>query len=299
MTFGRVCGERASPACFVAIVRFMSHISRSLIVICVTIASALGCCVVAAPAQAVDRVARNSLPVRAGTRLVFSDSQGPARSPDYECTAGAVLTGSGILSRISPYQRAVRYVVTAKHCGGRGAHVRVGDEQVGSVFWESSDADLSIVRIEPLQTTRRSCYPTSAGIRCTLVNDYEPRASGEVFGARNRSGQESSVPVAGTKVPSEREIFCTSGINTGLMCNWVSIPPLRGTHRGPEEVEAETFSAGVLPGDSGGPVFSRDMKIIGIMRKRGNPGTAAETYMTYYPIDALFRREPYYVLATS
>ncbi|MWJ23551.1 serine protease, partial [Clavibacter michiganensis subsp. michiganensis] len=107
----------------------MSHISRSLIVICVTIASALGCCVVAAPAQAVDRVARNSLPVRAGTRLVFSDSQGPARSPDYECTAGAVLTGSGILSRISPYQRAVRYVVTAKHCGGRGAHVRVGDVQ--------------------------------------------------------------------------------------------------------------------------------------------------------------------------
>ncbi|CAM98538.1 trypsin-like peptidase domain-containing protein [Clavibacter michiganensis] len=279
--------------------QFMSRINRILFVAVVSLLSVLGCCVAAAPAQAVDRIARVSLPVRAGTHLIFSDSQGPARSADYDCTAGAVLTGSGILSRISPYQRAVRYVVTAKHCGGRGAHVRVGDVQVGSVIWESSDADLSIVRIEPLQTTRRSCYPTSAGIRCTLVNDYEPRASGEVFGARNRSGQESSVQVAGTKVPADREIFCTSGAITGILCNWVSAPPPRGLEIGSHQVVAETFSAATRQGDSGGPVVSRDMKIIGVICDGGLPGSGDDTYMSYLPISVLFREQPYYILATS
>ncbi|WP_342343912.1 trypsin-like peptidase domain-containing protein [Clavibacter capsici] len=261
--------------------------------------SLVGSCAIAAPVQAVDRVARGSLPIRAGTHLIFGESRGFAYTRDIDCTAGAVLTGSGIFSRITPYQRAVRYVVTAKHCGGRGAHVRVNDVQIGSVIWESPDVDLSIVRVEPAQTTRRSCYPTSAGIRCSLVSDYEPRAIGEVFAARNRSGQESSLRVAGTKVPAPREIFCTTGMVTGIMCNWISIPPPPGLELGNQQVLAETFSASTRQGDSGGPVVSRDMNIIGIICDGGLPGSGDETYMSYVPIAVLFREQPFYVLATS
>ncbi|CAQ03060.1 serine protease [Clavibacter sepedonicus] len=271
---------------------------KSIFALLLAFATVAGCCSVAAPAQAVDRIARASLPVRAGTHLIFSESDGPTYTRDYDCTAGAVLTGSGFLSRITPYQRAVRYVATAKHCGGRGAHVHVNDVEVGSVIWESPDTDLSIVRIEPLQTTRRSCYPTSAGIRCTLTSDYEPRATGEVFAVRNRSGQESSVPVAGTKVPDAREIFCTSGYITGRLCNYVSTNRPPGLIVENQQVLAETFSTATQRGDSGGPVVSRDMKIIGIIGAGGLPGSGDETYMSYIPIAVLFREQPYYVLAT-
>ncbi len=69
----------------------------------ISVLSVLACGVAAAPAQAVDRVARASLPVRAGTHLIFGDRQVPARSPDYDCPAGAVLTGSGILLANHPH----------------------------------------------------------------------------------------------------------------------------------------------------------------------------------------------------
>lgn len=233
----------------------------------------------------------------AGTHLIFSESHGSTYTRDYDCTAGAVLTGTGILSRITPYQRAVRYVATTKHCGGRGAHVRVYDVEVGTVIWESPDTDLSIIRIEPLQTTRRSCYPTSAGIRCTLTSDYEPRARSEVLAVRNRSGQESSVPVAGTKVPDAREIFCTSGYITGIMCNYVSVASPPGLEVENQEVVAETFSTATRTGDSGGPVLGRDMKLIGIIGAAGLPGSGRETYMSYVPMAVLFREQPYYALA--
>ncbi len=172
---GLVSVERArSSPVSGATLQFMSRINRILFVAVVSVLSVLGCCVAAAPAQAVDRIARVSLPVRAGTHLIFSDSQGPARSADYDCTAGAVLTGSGILSRITPYQRAVRYVVTAKHCGGRGAHVRVGDVQVGSVIWDRQTPTSRLSgsspcrRPEEVVTRRRPAYAVLSSMTTSL-----------------------------------------------------------------------------------------------------------------------------------
>lgn len=274
---------------------------RTIVGIALVVALGTGAAVAAtAPANAAaDVVVRNSLPVRGGTALIFNGAQvGSAFSPDQECTAGPVLRASGILSSLTQYQRAVRYVATAGHCASAvGQVVRVNDVNVGTVQWISTQSDLAIVRIEPTSTRYTQCHHTSGGfLRCQIVVNWLPRAGGQVILGYNRVGRESFLPVQGTGTPAARELFCITGARTGSDCNYRSVPTPPGSDLRPHEVVAENPNQHRAPGDSGAPVVSRSGLVYGVFVAGGDPGPA-ENLGAYIPISELFREQPSYRLA--
>ncbi len=262
----------------------------------------IGICLLdSAPANAVDVAARTSLPVLAGSDLrIVATPSGPFYSRDVRCTAGAVLRATGLLANLTSYYRAVRYVATSAHCVTLGQKVRVGNTEVGAVSWVSTDSDLALIRIEPTTSRSQYCYPISAGHRCEIVLTYEPRAVGEVFLGRNRSGQESSIPITGTGIPSDREIYCTSGASTGINCSWTQTSPPAGIHIGPHQVTSRTSGANTGPGDSGGFVGSRSGTLYGIHSAGGGAinGQFADGE-SYVPIGVLLRERPTFALVTG
>jgi hypothetical protein len=117
------------------------------------------------PANAVDDAARNSAPIVGGSQITIDPEQ-----PAKQCTAGAVLLGTSYVSLLTPYFRAVRYVLTAGHCGGVGLSVTAHGIRVGRFIWISADSDLGVIRIEPTQTRRTVCRPTVSGVpHCTVI----------------------------------------------------------------------------------------------------------------------------------
>ena len=222
---------------------------------------------------------------------------GAFHSPDGVCTAGPVMYYSRFLYRIRPYDRAVRYVLTAKHCASLNQMVRVGGVEVGKVTWLSPDTDIALVRIEPSYTRSRSCYSTSAGPRCSILETYTPRAVGQVILAQNRSGQETSIPVRGSGTPSMGQKFCVSGQTTGIICDFTSVRTPPGMHVESNETLAITSSTNPTASDSGAPVVSAGGTIYGIhtANYHDNYGEFPE-FMGYVPIDVALRQLSGYAL---
>lgn len=262
-----------------------TRMSRKLMAAAVA-AAVLSSLVIATPSQAVDGPVRRALPIKAGTSLTFiGTNTGPFHSSDTICTAGAVLFYNRFLFRIRPYDRAVRYVLTAKHCGSMNQLVRVGDVQVGKVTWVSPTSDLELVRIEPDYSRSRNCYSTSAGPRCGIIQSYSPRAVGQVILAQNRIGQESTIPMRGSGTPAAGQKFCTTGQTTGIICDFQSVRTPAVVHLQPYELSAVTSSINNTSGDSGGPVVSPSGTIYGI-EVASFPADHAQysNYMAYIPI---------------
>jgi hypothetical protein len=212
-----------------------------------------------------------------------------------------VLQATGLLSNVTDYQRAVRYVLTAGHCGNVNDAISVytnpaGQVQVGTVIWKSGISDLEVIRIEPDSQRGQVCGVTSTGPFCTITVTYTPRAVGRVM----MSGG-STVPVTGTGTPTDPEIFCTSGKSTNVLCTWHTYtpdPPLAGAAAG--TAYAETTASNVDFGDSGGPVLSRSGGIVyGIMQAAGKPDGLHPTSMAYTAISQFFTEQSGYALAPA
>jgi hypothetical protein len=267
---------------------------RPYVILLAAVPALLGVLLVGAPAQAVDVTARTALPVVAGTRLTFEGQHtGPAQVPDRDCTAGAVVRLTGLLNNLTPYQRAVRFVVTAEHCASLHENVRVGRAEVGYVYWVSHESDLALVRIEPTATPRRHCSPGSHGEVCRIENDYAPNALGKVLRAINLRGRELALSATGVGTPEPGEVFGSSGSSSGLKYTLRSIPVPPGVQRGRHKVTADTGSPLSTPGDSGGPIFSRRGVIYGI---HSGHLVATPNIITYTPIQQFFVEEPLFAL---
>lgn len=217
------------------------------------------------------------------------------------CTVGLILKGSGFLSNVTAYQKAVRYGVTAGHCvKNMKSDVRVGDTSVGKFVWKSQETDLALFRIEPVAKRYTHCTAPSTGLNCSINYVYEPRALGNIFLGSLRSRSLSAVPVIGTGSPGRNEVFCTSGSNSGVICAWGVLPPnvAFAQPSGHEQI-AESYTATVLPTDSGGPVSSSSGVVYGIIVAMGNKNTSSETRMNYVPIQEFFKEQKAYELAPS
>lgn len=257
----------------------------ALISFCVTVATL---CLGAPPANAVSEF-RRQLPLQAGSQVYFQGG--------LACTVGAVLRRSGMVYMLSSYNNAIRYIVTARHCGNENASVYVGEQgEVGRVLWESPDVDLEISRIEPIRRNQYQCDPSSVLHRCTVGVYYTPRAVGNIF-LRDETNIVQSMPVPRINVPGDTETFCTSGAVSGVICTWNSAPLPGGLGFGPGEVGARTYLHHVLPGDSGGPVARTDGQLFGIIARMGDADGPTPDLMSYVPIGRLFDEQPLYQLA--
>lgn len=257
----------------------------------------------ASPAQAAPNYAvRRSVPVQAGTEIIFPGAHsGPASSPDRVCTAGPVMRATGILSRISPYLRAVRYVVTAGHCASAvGQHVRVGETDIGTVSWISNQSDLALVRVEPTSTRRTQCFHTSGGFpRCAINVIWNPRAVGRVIFDYNRSGHEASLAVVGSGAPTAREQFCASGRSSGSLCAFETVVVAPNSKVPAHTTIAQSYDSNMATGDSGGPVLSRGGRIYGVLTDVGNPDGTGEGLIGYVAISQFFAERSGYALVTG
>ncbi|WP_348521239.1 trypsin-like serine protease [Curtobacterium flaccumfaciens] len=210
-------------------------------------------------------------PVIAGTKV---------NVPFGSCTVGAVLVPKSIFSRITTYQRAVRWLVLAKHCAPMYATVSIGSSPLGNVVWRSATSDIELVRVSPRRdTSREICYAHSnSPATCSPFVSYTPRASGQVF-ARS-AGRIARVPINGSADPDGR--FCTSGWASGVQCVWhgIAMPPnaqLAYQHLAAADADELTNLA---PGDSGGPVVSYSNQLLGII----SSNFTSTTIMLYTPI---------------
>ena len=236
---------------------------------------------------------RQSLPIVAGTKLTYSGHR--------DCTAGLVLRWTGTLSNLTPYQRAVRYVLTAGHCGGVNTEVKVADISVGKVIWKSGKHDLALIRVEPSATRHAVCSAPSTGMSCSIAVDYTPRAVNQIILPSLRTRSEGLVRVTGTGAPSTNEVFCTSGAVTGVICTWGKEHVTGWAH--PIENDtfryAETYGSNIVQGDSGGPVASTSGKVYGIIAEFGRPETHSATSMRYHSLDQFFSEQHGYALAPT
>lgn len=270
----------------------------AVIVAAVGSSVALGSPAYAAPDYAV----RRALPVQAGTELTFPGAHsGPFSSPDFNCTAGPVVRATGFLSMLSPYLRAVRYVVTAGHCASSvGQHVKVGETDIGTVSWISTQSDLALVRVEPPSTRRTQCDHTSGGFpRCGIVVTRQPGAVGRVITGYNRAGQEASLPVSGSGAPTPRELFCASGRSTGSNCTFESVANPPRSNAQAHTMIAESSDSNMATGDSGGPVYSRSGRIYGVLTDVGTLGRPGERLIGYVAITQFFAERSGYALVTG
>lgn len=228
---------------------------------------------VAIPANAQDS-ARTRTPIVAGTIVT-----GPRGNI---CTVGAVLKRNGPGSNLSPFIRAVRYLVLAKHCAPQiGAAVFFNSVHIGTVSWMSASDDVELVQVAPSITLPQGCFSSING--CFIGSIARPRAVGQVI--MRVGGSEAPVPMRPPATPAMGERFCTSGSTTGVNCYWM-LPGGRGINPA-----AQGFAVNPLGldfGDSGGPVISQQGQLYGIIQRGGMEGFWA--FMRYMPIDQLFRQ---------
>ena len=235
---------------------------------------------------------RQSLPIVAGTKLKY---------PVGDCTAGLVLRWTGSLNNLTTYQRAVRYVLTAGHCGGVNTEVKVADISVGKIIWKSGKYDMALLRVEPSATRHAVCSAPSTGMSCSIAINYTPRAVNQIILPSFRTRGEGTVPVTGIGQPFANEVFCTSGASTGVIFSW-GVEHISGwAHPGSADKfhYAETYGSNIISGDSGGPVASSSGKIYGIIAQYGRPETHSDTLMRYHSIDQFFSEQPGYALAPT
>ncbi|MDO4036470.1 trypsin-like serine protease [Clavibacter michiganensis] len=245
----------------------------------------------ATPAQAVtipsnpDRIRE---PVVAGSKV---------NTPTGSCTVGAVLIPRSIYSRITPYQRATRWFVIAKHCARMYAPIHVGTSILGDVVWQSATSDIELVRVSPRpDPSPLICvahHPKNPAV-CSPFQTFTARAAGQVF--MTARGHVARLPVTGSGAADD-DRFCTSGWSTGVQCIWhgVSIPP-----RTPLSYEhLVAGESGQLlnldPGDSGGPVVNYSAELLGIISSI-LPRT---TLMLYTPMSQVLSELHDYQLASG
>lgn len=233
---------------------------------------------------------RALLPVISGSKVSV---------PNGSCTVGAVLVPRSIYYRLTPYQRATRWIVLAKHCAPLYASIHVGNTAIGAVVWQSAASDIELVRVSPL---RRDLTPLwcshhhSAPACISHLLSYTPLANNQVF--MLRAGREERLAVNGfSNAPDDR--FCTSGWRTGVRCVWqgISAEPGRSRQRY-QHVEAASSDEmnSVEPGDSGGPVVTYDRHLIGIISSN-DPETRSIIY--YTPMQQVLHELYNYILAPA
>lgn len=230
----------------------------------------------AAPASA-EGQPRTRFPLIAGTGLTMPGGR--------YCTVGAVLKRMGAGSLLSPALSATRYIVLAKHCSsGVGAVIRLNFVNIGEVVWQSSTDDVELAVIPPYRSpTPRACF--GSVVSCIAGSAVAPRAVGRVM-MSTRSG-ERSVPMRAPGTPAPGERFCTSGLESGVNCNWVSEavrPPGWNDQTG--TMARSTNAQGLLHGDSGGPVIGQNGELYGIIERRGEHEHG--NLMQYLPIATVF-----------
>lgn len=201
-----------------------------------------------APASAV-QPQRQLTPVMGGTELQFPGGR--------NCTAGFVVKKNGFWSNATSYRRAIRYVVTAGHCGFDGDHVKVNGNDIGRVIWTSQISDLMMIRVLPAVTRRSHCFVGRYhDIHCSIIQRSEPRAVGQVWTESMRTRSFSPVPISDFRdgVPGDVDRFCTSGATTEVNCQWSRMDVPQGQVRGLGEHGAISDTP-VQGGDSGSPVY--------------------------------------------
>ncbi|PPI50385.1 hypothetical protein [Rathayibacter iranicus] len=240
----------------------------------------------ATPATAEDDE-RARLPLAAGS-TIWTDTGGI-------CTVGAVFKRTGWGANASRYTASFRYLVTAKHCAPEiGRVYSVGNMQVGIVTWVSPTEDVEFVQVPPEVTRTDSCFSSQA---CFLGSIIAPRAIGRVWMAVH--GRLRAIPMRYRAVPGADERFCTSGVISGVNCNWVleeDRPPDWPSMQG--QIARSLNAIGVQWGDSGGPVIGADGELYGIIQKLGLGGY--RYLMQYLPIETVMSESDYlYEIAPS
>lgn len=238
---------------------------------CVTLAT-LG--PAAPPAQA--QSLRYQIPIVAGTALELPGAR--------QCTVGAVLKSRSWSSLATPFRKATRYAVIAKHCADVGREIRVIREVVGTVTWASPTYDVALATIPPSTVQRPICAGASQLHHCTIPA-ATPRAVGRII--ITNFSQPAAVPISGIGSPSPDQHFCTSGSVSFVNCGFLpaGVPP-EGWGTG--ELAARTTNGrNVVMGDSGGPVMSVGGTLYGIIVMGGFP--VYPDMMGYLPIETIFR----------
>jgi hypothetical protein len=233
------------------------------------------------PASAQPDPSTSTGPIVGGSRI---------GTPGRSCSAGLVVRKNGIFDNLSGYQRAVRYLVTAKHCFQDGTAVTFEGEQVGEAVWQDPALDLALVRVEPIVHNNRSCAPTSAGFHCVGSVDYEPRAVSRVFLASLRTRSVERIPVLSTGAAPDSTVFCSSGATSGPDCTLRSVRVTPAMGLAPGEAVAVKRSTGDSDGDSGGLVCSPDGVAYGIIK--GRFATSTATFIRYTRISEFFAHAP-------
>jgi hypothetical protein len=226
-------------------------------------------------------------PIVSGSYLRFSGGQA--------CTAGLVVVKNGLIHNLSQYNRAIRYVVTAKHCGAMGETVQFAGEDVGTVKWQDPVNDIELVRIEPDSHSTRFCSPPTSGIvHCTGAVTYSPRAAGSVILGSRAFRAVARVPIPGTGAPADATLFCVSGARSGPQCGYSVLPVSRDLGLIPgERVAVNNLGNETIgPGDSGGLVCAPDGRAYGILS--GGLTTAGDyrPKLVYTPIGLFFEHIP-------
>ena len=275
-------------------IRRPSHALGRLFLLLTPAAMVLSLAIPAPSAEAQPDVspARAALPIVAGTELVGTKLDGS----DGSCTAGPVLVPAGIFQRITPYQNAVRYVVTAKHCFRNGDDIRAGGRHVGTIVWRSADSDLALVKVPPIQDSSSPlrCSTHSHAAFCSPIQSFTPMARGQVF--MFQRARTRPVPVQGSSdAPDER--FCSSGAFSGILCVWhgISIPAdVVPTFRHVVAAEANE-GANIEVGDSGGPMLTYGASLVGVISSR----LADRNIVLYTPMSQVLQELHGYRLAPA
>ncbi|MEF9418030.1 trypsin-like serine protease [Xanthomonas citri] len=215
---------------------------------------------------------RGVLPVISGSKVSV---------PFGSCTVGAVLVPTSIFHRLTPYQRATRWIVLAKHCAPLYASIHVGTAAIGNVVWQSATSDIELVRVSPQPDPATALYCASHGsaVFCNPIQSYVPRANNQVF--MPRAGREARLAVSGWANAPDGQ-FCTSGWRTGVRCVWQGMSLVQGIPRPSyQHIDAAHGSElnSIDNGDSGGPVVTYDRHLIGIISS-GEPGGRSIVYYT-------------------
>ncbi|PMS31243.1 trypsin [Trinickia symbiotica] len=214
---------------------------------------------------------RAVLPVISGSKVSV---------PFGSCSVGAVLVPRSILHRLTPYQRATRWLVLAKHCAPMHATIHVGTVAIGTVVWQSAASDIELVRVSPKPNPwSLQCSGHHSAAFCSPIQTYTPLANNQVF--MPRAGQEARLAVTGwSDAPYEQ--FCTSGWRTGVRCVWQGMSVEAGVYKPSyEHINAAHSSElnSIDNGDSGGPVVAYDRQLIGIISS-GEPDGRSIVYYT-------------------
>ncbi|MEX3816439.1 trypsin-like serine protease [Paraburkholderia sp. BR13439] len=215
---------------------------------------------------------RAVLPVISGSKVSV---------PSGSCSVGAVLVPKSILHRLTPYQRATRWLVLAKHCAPMYATIQVGTVAIGNVVWQSAASDIELVRVSPKPNPMSLQCASShhSAAFCSPIQTYTPLANNQVF--MPRAGQEARLAVTGwADAPYEQ--FCTSGWRTGVRCVWRGMSVEAGVYTPNYEHINAAHSSELLSienGDSGGPVVTYERQLIGIISS-GEPVGRSIVYYT-------------------